>query len=241
MADELKGQVTLITGGGSGLGAALCRTLAAAGARVVCADINLDNAEKVTSTLQEEGLDAQPIHLDVRDDAQAERVVNDIVERYGQLDTLINNAGTDITVSIEELSLDDWDRVLEVNLRAPFVLSKLALPLMKGRGGSIINISSTAAKRTWANASAYHASKWGLLGLSHALHVEARPCNVRVTAVVAGGMRTPFIMDRFPDTDPGVLQEPENVAKAVLFALTQPEGTVVPELTVLPMRETSWP
>ena len=241
MADELKGQVTLITGGGSGLGAALCRTLAAAGARVVCADINLDNAEKVASTLQKEGLDAQPIHLDVRDDAQAERVVNDIVERYGQLDTLINNAGTDITVSIEELSLEDWDRVQEVNLRAPFVLSKLALPLMKGRGGSIINISSTAAKRTWANASAYHASKWGLLGLSHALHVEARPCNVRVTAVVAGGMRTPFIMDRFPDTDPGVLQEPENVAKAVLFALTQPEGTVVPELTVLPMRETSWP
>ena len=208
---------------------------------MVCADVNLDNAEKVTSTLQEEGLDAQPIHLDVRDDAEAERVVNDIVERYGQLDTLINNAGTDITVSVEELSIDDWDRVQEVNLRAPFVLSKLALPLMKGRGGSIINISSTAAKRTWANASAYHASKWGLLGLSHALHVEARPCNVRVTAVVAGGMRTPFIMDRFPDTDPGVLQEPENVAKAVLFALTQPEGTVVPELTVLPMRETSWP
>ena len=93
MADELKGQVTLITGGGSGLGAALCRTLAEAGARVVCADINLDNAEKVASTLQAEGLDAQPIHLDVRDDAQAERVVNDIVERYGQLDVLINNAG----------------------------------------------------------------------------------------------------------------------------------------------------
>ena len=238
---ELNGHVTLITGGGSGLGAALCRTLAAAGARVVCADINLENAERVSSELQHEGLDAHPVHLDVRDDAEAERVVNGIVERYGQLDILVNNAGTDITVSVEELSLDDWDRVQAVNLRAPFVLSKLALPLMKGRGGSIINITSTAAKRTWANASAYHASKWGLLGLSQALHVEARPCNVRVTAVVAGGMRTPFIMDRFPDTDPGLLQEPENVAKAVLFALTQPEGTVVPELTVLPMRETSWP
>ncbi len=241
MANELSGQVSLITGGGSGLGAALCRTLAAAGARVVCADVNLGNAERVSSELRNEGLDAQPIHLDVRDDAEAERVVNDIVERYGQLDILINNAGTDITVSVEELNIEDWDRVQAVNLRAPFVLSKLALPLMKGRGGSIINITSTAAKRTWANASAYHASKWGLLGLSHALHVEARPCNVRVTAVVAGGMRTPFIMDRFPDTDPGLLQEPENVAKAVLFALTQPEGTVVPELTVLPMRETSWP
>ena len=241
MANELNGQVALITGGGSGLGAALCRTLAEAGAQVVCADVNLENAEKVTRTLKDEGREAHPVHLDVRDDAEAERVMQDVVERYGQLDILINNAGTDITVSVEELSIADWDRVQAVNLRAPFVLSKLALPLMKGRGGSIINISSTAAKRTWANASAYHASKWGLLGLSHALHVEARPCNVRVTAVVAGGMRTPFIMDRFPDTDPGVLQEPENVAKAVLFALTQPEGTVVPELTVLPMRETSWP
>ena len=72
----------------------------------------------------------------------------------------------------------------------------------QGRG-HIVNIVSTAAKRAWANASAYHASKWGLLGLSHALHVEARPQNVKVTAVVAGGMRTPFLLDRFPDLDPG--------------------------------------
>jgi short-subunit dehydrogenase len=109
------------------------------------------------------------------------------------------------------------------------------------RRGHIINIVSTAAKRAWANATAYHASKWGLLGLSHALHVEARPFGVKVTAIIAGGMRTPFILERFPDTDPGVLQDPRNVADTVMFVLQQPAETVIPEITVIPMCETSWP
>ena len=104
-----------------------------------------------------------------------------------------------------------------------------------------MNIVSTAAKRAWANAAAYHASKWGLLGLSHALHVEGRPHGVKVTAVIAGGMRTPFLLDRFPDLDPGVLQDAAHGARAVRFVLGQPDETVVPEITVLPVRETSWP
>jgi short-subunit dehydrogenase len=121
-------------------------------------------------------------------------------------------------------------------------MSKLALGAMRPRKrGHIVNIVSTAAKRAWANASAYHASKWGLLGLSHALHVEARPHRVKVTAVVAGGMRTPFLLERFPELDPAVLQDPMNVAETVRFVLTQPEETVIPEVLVLPMRETSWP
>jgi short-subunit dehydrogenase len=107
--------------------------------------------------------------------------------------------------------------------------------------GHIVNVASTAAKRAWANASAYHASKWGLLGFSHALHVEARQANVKVTAVVSGGMRTPFLLDRFPDIDVGTLQDPRNVAETIRFVLSQPEDTVIPEIMVLPMRETSWP
>jgi NADP-dependent 3-hydroxy acid dehydrogenase YdfG len=104
-----------------------------------------------------------------------------------------------------------------------------------------VNITSTAAKRAWANGSAYHASKWGLLGFSHALHTEARPHNVKVTAVVSGGMRTPFLLERFPDLDLGTLQDPHNVAETIRFVLTQPDETVIPEVLVLPMRETSWP
>src|SRR6476646_2668481 len=113
---------------------------------------------------------------------------------------------------------------------------------MRWPGCSVtVNIVSTAAKRAWANAAAYHASKWGLLGLSHALHVEARPHRVKVTAVVAGAMRTPFILDRFPDTPLDVLQDPRNVAATVRFVLEQPAETVIPEVMVVPMRETSWP
>jgi short-subunit dehydrogenase len=169
-------------------------------------------------------------------------VVREIVNQYGRIDILINNAGTDVTLPVEELTVADIDRVLSVNLRAPFLLSKIVLPLMKEQGsGHIVNIASTASKRVWPNASAYHASKWGLLGLSHALHVEARPHRVKVTAVIAGGMQTPFILDRFPDTPLENLQDPRNVAETVRFILLQPDETVIPEITVLPLKETSWP
>jgi NAD(P)-dependent dehydrogenase (short-subunit alcohol dehydrogenase family) len=155
---------------------------------------------------------------------------------------LINNAGTDVTLPLDELSIEQWDRVLRTNLRGPFLLAKAVLPTMKRRGaGHIVNIASTAALRTWPNASAYHASKWGLLGLSHALHAELRPHGIKVTAVIVGGMKTPFLLDRFPDIDVSTLQDPTVVARAVCFVVRQPQETVIPEIMVLPMRETSWP
>jgi short-subunit dehydrogenase len=121
-------------------------------------------------------------------------------------------------------------------------MTRAALPaLRRSPHPQIVNVASTAAKRTWPNASAYHASKWGLLGLSHALHAELRPDGIKVTAVVAGGMRTPFILERFPGTDPGLLQDPANVAATIRFVLELPVETVIPEVTVLPLRETSWP
>jgi short-subunit dehydrogenase len=116
------------------------------------------------------------------------------------------------------------------------------LPTMQQQGqGHIVNIASTASKRAWANASAYHASKWGLLGFSHALHVEARPHGIKVTAVIAGGMQTPFILDRFPDTPLDKLQDPKNVADTIRYVLCQPAATVIPEVMVVPMQESSWP
>ncbi len=239
---DLQGRVALITGGGRGLGAAICRVLSMAGATVIAADVADEHAEKLAEELRGLGAQAAALHLDVRDADKIEKAVQDIAAQYGHLDVLVNNAGTDVTLPVDELTVEDWDRVLAVNLRGPFLLSRVALPIMKRQGrGHIVNIASTAAKRTWTNASAYHASKWGLLGFSHALHAEARLAGVKVTAVVTGGMRTGFIFDRFPDVDPGVLQDPRNVAETVRFVLTQPDETVIPEVMVLPMRETSWP
>ena len=240
--EELKGKVVFVTGGGRGLGEAITHTLSSAGASVIVADIRDDLAHKVSGEVQANGFQALPLVLDITNEEQAQTAIDKIVSQYGRLDALINNAGTDLTVSIEELSIKDWDRILAVNLRAPFILSKFVLPVMKQQGsGHIINIASTASKRAWANASAYHASKWGLLGFSHALHVEARPYNIKVTALVAGGMQTPFLLDRFPDIDVTKLQDPKNVAATIRFLLSTPEGTVIPEMTVLPLGESSWP
>jgi NAD(P)-dependent dehydrogenase (short-subunit alcohol dehydrogenase family) len=239
---ELKGKVALVTGGGRGLGAAICRTLAASGVVVHAGDVREDLAEGVVREIQDGGGRAEVLRLDVTDEDAAGRAIESIGARSGRLDILINNAGVDQTMAVVELSVADWDRIIAVNLRGPFLMSKLAFgPMRRQGGGQIVNIVSTAAKRAWANASAYHASKWGLLGLSHALHVEGRPHQIKVTAVVAGGMRTPFLLDRFPDLDPAVLQDPANVAETVRFVLTQPDETVIPEVMVLPIRETSWP
>jgi NAD(P)-dependent dehydrogenase (short-subunit alcohol dehydrogenase family) len=239
---DLKGRVALVTGGGRGLGENVCRTLAEAGITVAVADLRPELAEKVAAELRGSGREAQALQLDVGDEGQATRALDRVLDRHGRLDILINNAGTDVTLPIEELAIADWDRVLRTNLRGPFLLSRQAFPIMRRQAqGHIVNVVSTAAKRTWANASAYHASKWGLLGLSHALHVEGRKHNIKVTAVISGGMRTGFILERFPEVDPGVLQDPRNVAETIRFVLQQPEETVIPEIMVLPMRETSWP
>jgi NAD(P)-dependent dehydrogenase (short-subunit alcohol dehydrogenase family) len=238
----LSKKVALITGGAQGLGEALCRTLGEDGATIAVGDIKRDGAEALAAKLQQDGIEATAIPLDVCEPEQVDAAIRRLDQTYGHIDILVNNAAIDKTVSIDELSIPEWDRILSTNLRGPFVMSKMILPgMIKRRSGQIINIVSTAAKRAWANASAYHASKWGLLGFSHALHVEARPHGVKVTAVISGGMRTPFLLDRFPDIDPGVLQDPRNVAETVRWLLRLPAESVVPEITVIPMRETSWP
>ena len=239
---NLNGKVSLVTGGAGGLGEAICRVLNREGSIVNIADLREDKARALADELGCDGWKACGLYLDITDESQVAKAVQEIVSEFGRLDVLVNNAAIDKTVSVEELSIEEWDRIMATNLRAPFILSKYVMPIMKQQGhGHIINIVSTAAKRAWPNAAAYHASKWGLLGLSHALHTEARPHGVKVTAVIAGGMRTPFLLDRFPDIDVNVLQDPANVAETVRFVLSQPAETVIPEVMVIPMRESSWP
>lgn len=231
----LEDKTVLVTGGARGLGAAICRELARAGAKLVVADLNRQGAQAVAESLPGE---ARAVKLDVANERDAAAVL----DRVGRLDVLVNNAAVDFTLPVDELTLAQWDAVINVNLRGPFVMAKHAAAAMKRQGGGhIVNIASTASKRAWPNASAYHASKWGLLGLSHALHAELRPHRIKVSAVVAGGMRTPFLLERFPDIDPGVLQDPANVAATIRYLLTLPDETVIPEVMVLPMRESSWP
>lgn len=238
--ETLDGRVVLVTGGGSGLGAALCEMLAREGARVAVADIDEQRAHALASRLKQDGADAMACIMDVGVVADVREGLDAVVRQFGKLDAIVNSAGVDMTAPIDQLDADVWERVLRTNLTGPFLMAKLGKDRLTP-GGHIVNIASTAARRAWPNASAYHASKWGLMGLSHALHAELRGAGLKVSAVIAGGMRTPFLLDRFPDIDTGTLQDPANVARAVRFVLTQPGETVVPEVMVLPMKETSWP
>ena len=250
---SLSGKTVLITGAASGLGAALAGVPGECGASVVGIDIQAARLADGMAALRGRGIDARGLGADISDPRGAPRAVAEAAAVSGRLDIPVNHAGTDPTVPLGQMSDADWRRIIGTNLTGPFLLARAALPYMGGladishlhnghaHDGHIVIIASTAAKRAWPNASAYHASKWGLLGLSHALHAELRPENIRVTAVIAGGMRTPFLLDRFPDLDADSLQDPADVAEAIHSVLVLPPTTVVAELTVLPLRETSWP
>lgn len=240
--NTIEGKVILVTGAARGLGAAICRILSEDGAIMIATDVNASLLEKTVNEITSQGKKAFAYTLNVTNENNVEETVKKIVNDHGKIDVIINNAGVDFTKSIEEMSYSEWRQVIDVNLTGPFIMTKVVYPYMKKNGsGHIINITSTASKRAWPNASAYHASKWGLSGFSHAIHSEARKDKIKVTALVAGGMQTPFLLDRFPDIDLNLLQNPENVAESIRYVLTQPNGSVIPELMVIPMTETSWP
>ena len=240
-SSSLQGRVVLVTGAAGGLGSALVRDLSQHGAIVVGGDVDGERLEGMRAEFSSHP-NVVLSHLDVTRAESIDDTVASVLARFDRLDVLINNAGIDVTRPVDELTVEEWDRIVAVNLRGPFLLSRSVLPVMRRQGsGHIVNTISTAALRAWPNASAYHATKWGLLGLTYALHTEARAHGIGVTALICGGMRTPFLLDRFPDIDVEALQEPASVAQAVRFVLMQPPGTVIPELMVLPTRETSWP
>lgn len=241
--EKLLDKVVLVTGGAQGLGKAICTTLADAGATVIIGDIQEDKANQLVSEIKKNN-DGRIFfqRLDLSDERNVEEVINTIRNDHGRLDVLINNAGIDFTKSILDLTVSEWDAAMKVNLRGPFLTSKFALPVMAAqKSGHIVNIISTAALRAWTEASVYHASKWGLRGFSQALFTEARRFGVKVTALIAGGMRTPFLLDRFPDIDISKLQDPSNVADKIKLLLSDDTDTVIPEIMVIPLQETSWP
>ena len=243
---SLRGKVALVTGAGSGLGEATARALAGAGCAVACLDLEQERAERVAREIGAADAEATAVGCDVSDAETVFAAVAGVVERWGRLDVAVNCAGFDLVRSVDELSVEQWDRILGVNLRGPFLVAKAALPTMRRqRSGHIVNVASTAAVRAWGNASAYHASKFGLVGFGRGLGVEGRPDGIRVTTVIPGGMRTHWF-DRFPEQGLGMpdeahLQDPANVARSILFAVQMPPESVIQELMVTPLTETSWP
>jgi NAD(P)-dependent dehydrogenase (short-subunit alcohol dehydrogenase family) len=239
---DLREKAVLVTGAGSGLGEATARAFAGAGCRVACLDVNGAAAERVACDLPGEHL---ALPCDLRDALAVFATVEYAAGQFGRLDVAVNAAGTDHVLPVERLTVEQWDEIIGVNLRGPFLVAKAALPYLARQGGHIVNVASTAAVRAWSCASAYHASKWGLVGFSRGLGVEGRELGVRVTTIIPGGMRTHFF-DRFPEQgiplpDERNLQDPATVAATILFAVQLPPESALQELIVTPVTETSWP
>jgi NAD(P)-dependent dehydrogenase (short-subunit alcohol dehydrogenase family) len=190
-AASLEGRVALVTGASSGIGQATAAVLAAAGARVVVADVNRAAGEATAQTIGDQGGEAVFLACDVAEAAQVQAVVQETVARFGGLDILVNNAGLSGGASLlHELDLDSWERVMAVNLRGPFLCAKYALPPLMVRGGVIVNVASTYGLIGAPLAPAYCASKGGVVNLTRQLAVDYGPRGVRVNAVCPGYVDT---------------------------------------------------
>jgi 2-deoxy-D-gluconate 3-dehydrogenase len=188
---DLKGRVAIVTGGNGGIGLGMARGLATAGARVVVAGRNTQKSEAAVKELTGAGAEACAIAADVTDQAAVAGLVQGTLERYGRLDVLVNNAGTNIRKPVQDLALDEWHRVLDTNLTSAFLCSKAAYPAFKAAGGGkIINIGSMMSLFGASFAPAYGASKGGIVQLTRSMAAAWARDNIQVNAVLPGWIDT---------------------------------------------------
>ncbi len=220
----------LVTGGSSGLGAAVARAVEERGGTPVVLDV----AEPADGIAFE--------RVDLTRAREAEQAVARVAERDG-LDGIVTAAGIDACGKLEDVPADEWERVIAVNLLGTAAIVRAALPYLERTRGRVVTVASTLGLRALSDATAYCASKFGVVGFSRALAAETAG-RVGVTCLVPGGMRTSFFDGRDPQYKPGPdadLAPPAEIAEAVLFALTRPPGVELRELIVTPSGETSWP
>jgi NADP-dependent 3-hydroxy acid dehydrogenase YdfG len=235
MAERPLGTV-LITGGASGLGAATALAVAEAGGKAIVLD-------RVPPEAAVKDVVADFEVVDLADSRAAEAAVRAVAERAGGLDAVFTPAGTDKCGMLGDVDGADWDRVILVNLLGTAAVVRAALPYLTASHGKVVTCASTLGFRALSDATAYCASKFGVVGFTRALTAELQGI-VGVTMLVPGGMHTAFFDDRDEKYKPPAdakLNDPANVAQAVLFALRQPEGCEVKELVITPSVESSWP
>ena len=223
--------VVLVTGGASGLGAAVAEAVESRGGTPVVLD-------RVAPT---NGFDHEIV--DLADGGAARAATLKAVDRYGRLDAVVTCAGTDSCGRLEDVSWEAWTHVVHVNLLGTAAVVHAALPALRKSQGRVITVASTLGLRVLSDATAYCASKFGVVGFTRALAAELAG-DVGVTLLIPGGMRTAFFdgrEERYRPPEDAELNDPEDVAATVAFVLAQPRGCEVRELVVTPSREPSWP
>jgi NAD(P)-dependent dehydrogenase (short-subunit alcohol dehydrogenase family) len=221
----------IVTGGASGLGNAIAEAVEDAGGAPIVFDLNPPS----------NGFEHRLV--DLSDTRAAESAVRDAAEERGGLDAVVTAAGVDACGRIEDIDGADWERVVGVNLLGTAAIVRAALPYLERASGRVVTVASTLGLRALSDATAYCASKFGVIGFSRALAAETAG-RVGVTCLVPGGMQTAFFDGRAEQYRPppdARLAPPERVAETVVFALTRPGGVEMRELVVCPSTEPSWP
>jgi len=227
-------QVAVVSGAGRGIGAAIARKLAALGARTVLCGRSLAPLEEMARQISATGGEARAIQADVTEIGSVEKLASQVEAEFGRVDVLINNAGVGgFGGPLHELPPDQWEYVLNTNLRGVYYCIRSFAPMMiRASSGSIINISSLAGKNALPNGAAYAASKWGLNGLSYSIAEELRSHNIRVSVICPGSVDTE--LSPHAGKDASKMLKPDDVAHVVEMLVTQSANSFASEVLLRP-------
>ncbi len=245
MSNNIAGKIVVITGASSGLGEATARLLSAEGAKVVLGARRADRIQSLADELTSGGGRALAVPTDVTRREQVQRLVDAAVREYGRIDVMINNAGLMPQALLERLRVDEWDRMIDVNIKGVLYGIAAALPYMKAqKSGHFINVSSVAGHKVRPPGTVYAATKHAVRALSEGLRIEVKPYNIRTTVISPGAVAT-----ELPDstTESDIAENvrkayesaipADSFARAVAFAISQPEDVDVNEILFRPTRQ----
>ncbi len=241
MAKQLAAKVAIVTGAGRGIGRAISIALGAEGATVVLAARSLEKLQETAQQVTKAGGQALIVLTELTEEQSIRNLVKVTREKCGRLDILINNAGVAHLAKLEETSTEDWQHCLWVNARAPFILCREALPLLrKSPAACIINIASVVGVKGYPLQSAYTASKHALRGMTISLAEELRDSNVRVHLLCPGGVDTDMVGNMRPDIKKEDLIGPDEIAELVLYLVTHRGNAVIDEVHIRRATAAPW-
>ena len=241
MAKKLHTKVALVTGASKGIGRAIAVSLAGQGAAVVLTARSQDLLDQVAQQVNAVGGEALVIPTDLADEKAVCAMLDQATKHYGRLDIVVNNAGIVYAGPLADTPTADWDRLMQINVRAPFIVCREALPwLKKSQPGYIVNISSVVGVKGYANQTLYGATKHALRGMSIALAEELRDDNIRVHVICPGGVATDLVKQVRPDIDDTQLMQPDEIAEMVTYLVTHRGNAVIDEIHLRRAASTPW-